>query len=190
MTNKSPLISVHLIGLDELKKRAAGFVGLGILLVALGVLALTWAMAFTIASVLFFGFLMIVGGVLQVVHSLLSRSWGGHFLDLLIGLLNVSVGLMIVGNPGAAAVALTLLIALFLILGGVFRVALAATIPFHHVGWLLLHGVISLLLGVLILQQWPLSGLQVIGLFIGIDMLFNGWTLIMLGMVARRLPSE
>jgi uncharacterized membrane protein HdeD (DUF308 family) len=127
---------------------------------------------------------------LQTAHALMSKRWGGHFLDLLIGLLSSAVGLMIVANPRAAAAAVTLVMALFLILGGVFRIALAFAIPFHHLLWLALHGVISLLLGILILQQWPVSGDWVIGLFIGIDMIFNGWSLIMLGMAAKRLTGE
>jgi uncharacterized membrane protein HdeD (DUF308 family) len=54
--------------------------------------------------------------------------------------------------------------------------------------WLLLHGLINLLLGFVIWQGWPLSGLWVIGLFIGIDMMFNGWSLVMLAVAAKTLP--
>lgn len=79
---------------------------------------------------------------------------------------------------------------MFLILGGIFRIALAFSIRFHHVFWIALHGAINLLLGILILQQWPMSGLWVIGLFTGIDMIFNGWPLIMLGMMAKRMLVE
>jgi uncharacterized membrane protein HdeD (DUF308 family) len=60
---------------------------------------------------------------------------------------------------------------------------------YQNWGWLLLHGVINLLLGVLIWRQWPLSGLWVIGLFVGIDMIFNGWSLVMLSLAAKNLPA-
>lgn len=96
---------------------------------------------------------------------------------------------MVVANPGATAVALTLLIAMFLIFGGIFRIAAAVSVRYPNWGWVLLHGGVNLLLGILIWRQWPLSGLWVIGLFIGIEMLFNGWSLVMLGLSAKNLPA-
>lgn len=183
------IVSLHLIGVDELKKRWGWFVGLGVALVLLGTIALGSSVIFTIASVLLIGYLLVVGGILQTVHAFLAKRWGGFFVDLLTGILNIVVGLLIVAHPGQAAAVLTLLIAMLLIVGGIFRIALAAAIRFQHVLWLVLHGIINIALGVMILQQWPLSGLWVIGLFIGIDMIFNGWTLIMLGLAAKKLPT-
>jgi uncharacterized membrane protein HdeD (DUF308 family) len=182
--------SLHLIGLDELKKRWGWFLALGILLVLLGTIAVGSSVAFTLASMWFIGCLMIFGGILQGSHAFMAKRWGGFFMDLLLGLLYVVVGMMVVANPVATAVDLTLLIAMFLIFGGTFRIALAFSIRFHHALWLVIHGVISVLLGILIWNQWPASGLWVIGLFIGIDMIFNGWSLIMLGVTAKSLPHD
>jgi uncharacterized membrane protein HdeD (DUF308 family) len=98
-------------------------------------------------------------------------------------------GLVIVFHPTAAAVGLTFMIAVLLLLGGSFRLAVAITTKFHHRIWLFFHGLINLVLGFIILADWPLSGLWVIGLFIGIDMIFNGWELIVLGLMARRIPA-
>ena len=188
MSREFSVTSLHLIGVDELRKRWGWFVGLGILLVILGVIALGSSVVFTIASILFFGFLMFFVGVLQTLHSLVAKRWGGFFLDLVIGILNSAVGVMIIMYPEVAAEAATLLIAMFLIFGGIFRIVLALAIRFHHVFWLIAHGTINVMLGVLILRQWPLSGLWVIGLFIGIDMFCNGWSLVMLGLAARQIP--
>ena len=184
------LNSIHLVGVDELKKRSKWFIGLGIALVVLGTVALGSSIVFTLASMVFIGSLLAAGGILQTAHAFMSKRWGGFFVDLLTGVLNIVVGVMIANHPAAVAAALTLLIALVLILGGVFRIMLALAIRFHHVFWMVLHGVISVALGVIILQEWPVSGLWVIGTFIGIDMIFNGWTLIMLGMAARRMPAS
>ncbi len=118
-----------------------------------------------------------------------AQKWSGFFIDLLTGILYVVVGFMLIRSPGETATALTLLIAMFLLFGGIFRVAVAIATRYHNWGWLLLHGIVDVLLGVLIWKQWPLSGLWVIGLFVGIDMLLNGWTLVMLGLAARRLPT-
>ncbi len=182
--------SLHLVGLDELKKRWGWFLGLGIALIVLGTIALGASVFTTLATVTLIGWLMIFVGVVQVVHAFGVKNWGGFFIDLLTGILYVVVGFLVVANPGATAVTLTLLIAMFLIFGGIFRIATAIIIRFQNWIWLLLHGVINLLLGILIWQQWPVSGLWVIGLFIGIDLIFNGWSMVMMGLAAKNLPTE
>lgn len=179
--------SLHLVGIEELKRRWGWFVALGILLVVLGVIALGAATLVSLVTVIFFGWLMIFGGLLETIHAFATKGWSGFFIDLLTGLLYFIIGLMFVFNPSASAEALTLLIAMFLIFEGVFRIVVAVTMAFHGRVWLFINGVISLILGVAIWRQWPLDGLWVIGLFIGIDMIFNGWTLIMLGIAAKSL---
>jgi uncharacterized membrane protein HdeD (DUF308 family) len=127
---------------------------------------------------------------MQVVHAFAFKEWSGFFIDLLTGLLYIAVGFMIVANPEVSAASLTLLIALFLIFGGIFKIAVAITTRYQHWGWLLLYGVVTLALGISIWRQWPLSGLWVIGLFVGIDMILNGWSLVMLGLIAKRFSSR
>jgi uncharacterized membrane protein HdeD (DUF308 family) len=143
----------------------------------------------TVFSMLLLGWLLIGGGVLEAVHAFGCKRWGGFFIDLLTGLLYVVVGFMILANPGVTAVALTLVIALFLMFGGVFRIVVSLFVRFHHWGWVLLHGVVSLLLGIGVWRQWPLSGLWVIGLFVGIEMILSGWSLVMLGIAAKSMPA-
>lgn len=189
MSTGPGLVGLHLVGLEELKRSWGWFLALGIALLLLGTIALGASVAMTIVSVLLFGWLLIVGGVLEAVHAFWRRRWSGFFIDLLTGVLYVVVGFMLVANPAASAVALTLLIALFLMFGGIFRIVTALSVHFHNWGWLLLHGVINLLLGILIWEQWPVSGLWVIGLFIGIDMIFNGWSLVMLALAAKNIPE-
>ncbi len=109
-------------------------------------------------------------------------------LSLLAGILYVVVGGMMVARPFVGAEALTLLVGSFFLVGGIFRVVAAMTLRLHHWGWILLNGVITALLGLLVLAEWPGSGLFVIGLFLGIDMLFNGWTWVMLSLGLRSLP--
>ena len=177
----------HLIGAEEIRRGWGWLLALGIALVILGIAALSWSVFTTLVSVVFFGWLLLIGGVLSVVHAFIRRRWGGFFIELFAGLLYFVVGLMIVGHPAASAIALTLLISVFLLVGGVFRILTALTVRFHHWTWMLLNGVISLLLGSMIWADWPVSGLWVIGLFIGIDMIFYGWSLIMLGIAVRNL---
>lgn len=182
-------MSLHLVGFEQIRKRWGWILALGILLAALGSVALGAATLATLATMEFIGWLMMVGGFLQAAHAFTCRGWSGFFIDLLAGLLYLVVGFMIVANPAATAVTLTLLVALFLILSGVFRVAVALMIQFQNWVWLALHGMINVILGIMIWQQWPLDGLWVIGLFVGIDMIFNGWSLIMLGLAVKNLPT-
>ncbi len=190
MPISSSPVSLHLIGLEALHKRWGWFLGLGILLVVLGMIAIGSSVMMTLATMVLIGWLMIGGGILEAIHAFTCKGWSGFFIDLLTGILYTVVGFMIVANPSATAVALTLLISMFLIFGGVSRIATAIAIHFHNWIWLLLHGVINLLLGIGIWRQWPLSGLWVIGLFVGIDMIFNGWSLVMLGIAAKTLPTN
>jgi len=164
--------------------------GLGICLIVLGTIALGSSVLATMATVVLIGWLLIIGGVLEGVHAFWrERGWGGFFIDLLTGILYVVVGFMMVANPAEAAVTLTLAIVLFLMFGGIFRVIVALMLRFPHWGWLVLHGAVNLLLGIAIWRQWPLSGLWVIGLFVGLDLIFNGWSLVMLGLSAKKLPE-
>ena len=179
------VISLGLLGLEEIRRRWAWFLVLGLVMVALGLVAIGWSSLATLASVLFVGWLLIVAGVTETVFAFQERCWSGFFLDLLAGLLYLATGVLIVVNPGAAAVTLTLLIAFFLVLGGLFRILFAISTRVPNWGWLTLHGAINVALGVLIWNQWPLSGLWVIGLFLGIDLTLNGWTLVMLSLVLK-----
>src|SRR5438552_76718 len=91
-----------------------------------------------------------------------------------------------VARPVAGALSLTLLLAAFFVVGGVSRIMTALAIRFPGRGWTLLSGMVTLLLGIVIWRQWPISGLWVIGTFVGLDLIFDGWSLVMLGMRARQ----
>ena len=181
---------IQLPGADELRRSWGWFLGLGIVLIILGVIAIGSAFLMTIASVWLFGWILIIGGVMEVVHAFWHKRWAGFFLDLLTGVLYVVAGGMMVNNPQESALLLTLLIAMFLVFEGVLRIVAALAVRYPHWGSVLVNGVISLVLGMLIWRRWPVSGLWVIGLFVGIEMLLNGWSLVMLSMTGRTLPEE
>jgi uncharacterized membrane protein HdeD (DUF308 family) len=180
----------HEIGIEELKRSWGWFLALGIGLIILGIAALGHSLVASLVMVSLFGWLLLVGGILAVAHAFLRRRWGGFFLDLFTGLLYSAVGVLIVDHPAESAAGLTLLIALSLLIGGAFRIVMALTVRFQHRVWMLCNGVISLLLGLMIWRQWPMSGLWVIGAFLGIDLIFYGWSLVMLGIGAKGLPDQ
>src|SRR5262245_43708569 len=105
---------LHRVGLDEVRRNWGCFLGLGIIVVILGLIALGWSVLVTLASVEVFGWFLLFGGVLTAVHAFWRRAWGGFFFDLLAGILYVVVGLLIATHPVKSAEALTLLIAVFL----------------------------------------------------------------------------
>jgi uncharacterized membrane protein HdeD (DUF308 family) len=164
---------------------------LGIAMVALGVFAISYAciVTVTVAATWLFGFLMIAGGIAEIVNSFHAGRWSGTLVHLLIGVLYAVVGLLIIDQPEGAAIQLTLIIAVFLIVSGIFRIVFAISERFTGWGWVMLNGAVTLFLGILIYKQWPASGLWVIGLFIGIDLVFNGWAWIMLALGLRAMPK-
>jgi uncharacterized membrane protein HdeD (DUF308 family) len=176
-------------GIEEVRKHSTWFLVLGIALVIIGIIAIGSAVAMTIVSVMFLGWLLILAGLFEVIHGFRHRPWSGFFINLLGGVLYAVAGVVMVANPALAAVTLTRLIAMMLIVAGLFRLFIAFSTPLHHRGWLILNGAISIILGVMIWDSWPSSGLWGIGLFIGIDMIFDGWTEIMLAISARSLPA-
>jgi uncharacterized membrane protein HdeD (DUF308 family) len=161
------------------------FLVLGIALMVVGVLALGAAVITTLTTVLVFGCLLLAGGVVQIVNAFLGRSWRGFFLHLLGGILHLVIGVLMIEHPVAAAEGLTLMLAAAFIVGGVFRVVVALKEQFAGAGWVVLHGVIAFALGVAIWRHWPESSLQVIGFFVGIDLIFNGWSWVMLGLIVK-----
>jgi uncharacterized membrane protein HdeD (DUF308 family) len=178
-----------MVGFDVVQRNWGWFLALGIVQIVLGMIALGEVFLMTIFSVVMLGWLLIFGGVASIVHAFMERQWGGFFIDLLTGVFYCVAGFMMVANPGAGVLALTLVISMFLIVGGIFRIVESLEGDLPHKGWVFLNGVVTLVLGILIWRQWPSSSLWVIGLFVGIEMLLYGWSLVMLATAARRLPT-
>lgn len=181
----SPLIQEDL---RHLKSAWVWFVVFGLALITLGVTALAYSTLFTIATVEVLGFFLIFGGVLYCAGAFFTGSWGGFFLTLLTGVLQLVMGLLCARHPAEAAIVYTLLMAAFFMVAGLFRIVAALSGTFRGRGWVVLSGVITLALGVMIWQQSPISGLWVIGTFLGVDLIFNGWLYVVIGLNVRQLP--
>ncbi len=174
------------LGIEEVRAHRTWFLCLGAVLIVIGTIAIGSVELMTMVSVIFLGWLLIFGGLFEIIHGFARRAWGGFFINLMGGALYAVTGILMVTHPEVAAVTLTLMIAMLLIVAGTFRIFVAFSTPMHHRGWLILNGAISLLLGFSIMSWWPASGLWVIGLFIGIDMIFDGWTEVMLALSSGR----
>ena len=161
---------------SSVRKNWGWFLALGIVQIVVGTLAVSFAFTATLASVVTLGVLLLSAAGAQIVAAVLARDWGGFFLFLLLGILYTVVGFLTLQHPLLAADGLTLLLAAAYLVGGMFRIIVALVERFPSWGWVLLSGIVTLLLGIAIWAQWPYSGLWVLGLFVGIDLIVNGAT--------------
>ncbi len=152
---------------------------LGVLYILAGMIAIMTPIIMTVLTVFFFGFLLTTAGVAGLIHAFWQRGWAGFAVQLLAGVLATCMGILLIFDAGAGAVVITLIMAVYFLVGGFFKSGFAISHPaLPHRGSLIFSGAISILLGVLILAHWPGSGLWVIGTFIGIDLIFYGLSLI------------
>src|SRR5262245_29850966 len=158
---------------------------LGVLSVIVGFVAIGATFIATLASVKVFGALLLIAGVAEVIHAVMVRNLKGFALHLLAAALYLLVGLFILEHPLRAAEVLTLLLAASFLVGGLLRVVFSLAVRFQSWQWVLLNGVVNLILGFLIWNEWPESSLWVIGLFVGIDLLLHGWSWVFLALTVR-----
>ena len=160
----------------RIRKQWGWFLAFGIVQIIVGVLAVGFAFSATIASVVMLGVLLLIAAGAQLAAAILARNWGGFALFLLLGVLYAVGGLLTLERPLLAAEGLTLMLAACFLVGGTSRVIIALVERFPSWGWVLFNGVITVLLGIAIWEQWPASGLWVLGMFVGVDLIVNGAT--------------
>ncbi len=176
-------------GLDEIHDSWGWFVAFGIALIVLGGICILEDVTATLTTVLVFGWLLIFGAVVALIQAFRVRTWSGFFLFFLSALLRGFTGYLLVRYPLAGEYGLTLVLASFFIVGGVFRAVGAGALKFPSWGWAMFSGMLSVLLGVMLLRQLPIASLWFIGLAIGIDFIFDGASFVALGMALRGVPS-
>lgn len=174
---------------DSARDNWRRFLVLGFIQIAAGMLAVGLAFAATPVSVTTLGVLLLIAAGAQIVAALLARDWNGFFLFLLFGVLYPAVGFLALQYPLPAAKGLALMLVAGYLVGGIFRVIIALVELFPSWRWIRMNGIITMLLGLAIWGAWSESGLWVLGLCIGIDLVVNGviWSLLALGlhMLAR-----
>lgn len=172
--------------LDSLGAHWGWFVVLGAAQLVLGIVALGHVFAATLVSVLFIGILMIIGGVGQLIQAWRIKQWTGFLIWTLGGVLYVAAGAIAIINPVAGASFLTLLFGATLIGTGALRL----WIWFNNRAqpgwqWIAFSGVLTVAVGLLIAANWPGNSVWILGLLLGFDLLFHGWTLLFVGLTLR-----
>lgn len=157
------------------------YLALGIALILIGLYCI-WAEGIaTMASVILLGAAIFVAGIAQIVGAFMARGAGHVLLLLLVGMLDVIIGLMLIEHPVIGALTITLFLAALLVFGGIFRFVSALWLQFPHYGWMAFSGIISVVLGVLLWTQWPISAIWFIGFLVGLNFIFAGFAWSMLG---------
>jgi uncharacterized membrane protein HdeD (DUF308 family) len=187
----SSLAAAQLAFFGNLRKNWGWLLAFGILAILLGILGLGMTFGLTLASIELFGILLIVGGAFQLFNAFKCKGWKSTVWHLLIALLYIAAGVIMVIDPVLASVTLTLVIAWILIAVGIMRSIMAFQMR-KASGWYwpLISGVVSIALGVMIIVQWPISGLWVIGLFVAIELILHGWSYVFVALAARKAGTD
>lgn len=165
------------------------FVGFGVVLVILGLVALMNVVDATLVTTIFVGWLLLIGGIAQIVAAFATQgTTGSRVLLGLLGVLYAIVGWDIIANPLSGVVTLTIVVAIVLIVEGVIRVFQAVSGGTAHRGLVGVIGVIDVLLGLWLWSGIPMSGVA-IGFFVGFELLLAGIVWIMGGWMSRRAVS-
>ncbi|MER7812554.1 DUF308 domain-containing protein [Streptomyces sp900116325] len=162
---------------------------LGALLVVAGLVGLVYTGVATLTSMILFGWLLLIGGLVGLLHAIQSRGTNYFWLGVVVAALNIAAGVVVIRHPHGTAEALTMFAALLFLTGGVFRLVGSVVVRGPQFGWTLLQGAFGLLLGLLVLFDWPHSSLYVLGLFFSLALLFDGLGLIAIGVGGRRIVS-
>ena len=185
-THPSP---IHSLGLEALRFKWGWIVALGVVYVIVGLVALGSIVTATAATVLLVGAMMVVAGIAEVFSAFQIRTWGKFTLWLLLGALYIFAGIITFQNPLLAAVLLTFMLGVALVISGAMRLIIAFAMKESTPwAWVALSGAITIILGLVILARWPVASVYVLGLFLGIDLVIAGasWIGIGLDLRARR----
>ena len=175
------------LDIKAVSERWGWFMALGILLILLGMVAIGAPFASGVAINLLVGWLLVISGVAHGIHAFKATGWRGGLVQFLCGLLYLGVGAMMITNPIAGLLALTVTVLVYFIVSGIFKIILAVrveTLPQR--AWVTISGILSMVLAIYVGSQFPSSALWVIGMLFGIEMMFSGWAFVMIAVAARR----
>ncbi|GAB4344608.1 MAG: HdeD family acid-resistance protein [Leptolyngbyaceae cyanobacterium] len=182
------MLTTELPSEAKIKKSAGWIIALSIVLIVLGILAIImpgFASAFFTAVL---GWIALISGVVMIVQSFVSKPVRGFWLNLIVGILYVIAGIYILSNLLISVAALTFALGILFIAEGIYTIIMGFTNRAgHRMSWLvILNGVITLILGILVLNQFPFSAIWLIGLYVGISLLFSGVSLLAAALAVRK----
>jgi len=187
----NPSLTQHNLGesIERLRHKWGAIVAFGVLLMALGLASLVFAFASTLTMVILNGVFFIIAGAAEIGVGMHAQGWGRFFLWVIGGIINVVFGLFCILDPIIASLWLTLFLGAALIAAGVVRAYLAFQLPGGQMRAMVFVGsAVTFLLGLIIVLNWPVSSLYVLGTLLGVELLFHGagWASFGMGLRAHR----
>lgn len=171
---------------DSFQQHWRWLLALGILWIVLGALAIILPFAATIAFELILGVIFAVGGLVQIFQAFRSREWPGFGVHVFGGILALALGIVFLLFPVQGVVAMTVFLCAFFFAGGVTKIVSAIQHrSFQNWGWMLFSGILGIIIAVLIWFAAAGGIMWVVGLLVGIELVFSGWGMIMLAIAAR-----
>ncbi|MFH5801899.1 HdeD family acid-resistance protein [Haladaptatus sp. CMAA 1911] len=176
---------------DTSSEQFHGGVIAGAIIVVLGVLAILFPFFAGISISVLFGALLVVGGIVHVGHAFSAGSFWGVIWQILLGILYGIVGIMFLANPVVGLTSLTILAIAFFIVDGVLEIGWAVTGRGNRRWmWLLASGILSLIVAGLLWVGFPATAVWAVGLLLGVNLLFTGFSMVMLGRATRKTNAE
>jgi uncharacterized membrane protein HdeD (DUF308 family) len=172
---------------ERIQQNSGWAIVLGILMIVLGIIAIAAPVFTSFAANLVLGWLFIFAGIVQIIYAIQHHQRGSSlFISLLLSVLAIVAGVVLLVNPWAGVISLTLLVGIYFFVDGIFRVFLAFQLrPNLRWGWVLFNGILMIILGILIWSQWPFNAPWVLGLLVGVGLLVNGLATLLYGTTAR-----
>ena len=172
---------------QQVKSNAGWVVALGVVTIIAGFLSMGYPWASGLGVTVFVGIIMVIAGVARTVAAFHAGSFGQGALAFLGGFLTFVGGVVLVARPNIGLASLTLLLGMYLLIDGIAGAVLAFHVkPVKGWGWMLFSAVMALLLGLLLLWEWPLSGVWAIGTLVGVNLVFSGFTMVSIGSAAKK----
>jgi uncharacterized membrane protein HdeD (DUF308 family) len=178
-------------GASFVKKTVGWSIGLSVLMIVAGILAIASPLAAGIAVNVLVAWLLVFSGGAHLVFGWHTRSAGGFLWELLVGILYIFIGVYLLMHPVAGLISLTIALAIYLFLEAILEFVLGFTLrPLPGTGWLIFDGIVTLILAIMIWRTWPTSAPWIIGTLVGISMLFSGISRLMLSLAARSVTTK
>lgn len=172
--------------LDYMQRHWRLFLFEGIFFILLGFCAFVVPQFFSVFIVIFLGWIIVIGGVTQVSRVLLLPKIPGFGLWLSLGILQLVVGFLLIADPIAGVLTLTMMLALFFALEGVIKIYMAMMMrPVPHWDYVLVSGVAALILAFMILVFWSAIPNWVLSLFLGVNMMMMGAAMVKIGLLHK-----
>lgn len=172
---------------DEMPRHWPWIIALGILLVILGIVGIGYSLSAKALSLMMVGWFLLASGLLQGLHTFSRHPHQTFSLDVVDSTVYVVTGLLIVSDPIAGTLELTLLISGMFMVRGIVKIVMASGGAIGDRLPVLSSGVVALILGIILWLTWPSAGLIVLGSFVALEIATTGWSLILRGFFEKRL---